>query len=165
VLLRQGTWLAAIGCALVLAGCGGSDESTANEPAIPGAVAERLAAQSDEIADLLAAGAVCDAAHLADELKDETVSAINANQIPAAFQEELMSTVNELQNEVNCPPPTTTEEEDPCADLEQQKADLDAQKEDAEGNQKEEIERQLKEVERKLEHCRKKNGEGEGDGG
>ena len=163
MLLRHGTWLAAVGCALLLAGCGGSDEPEPSEPAIAGAVAERLAAQSEEVADLIDAGDVCGAAQKADELNDATIDAINRNQIPAAFQEELQSTVNELVNEVNCPPPTTTQEEDPCAELEQQKADLEAKKAEAEDDEKKEIEKQLKEVERKLEDCRKKNDGGEGD--
>jgi hypothetical protein len=36
------------------------------------------------------------------------IDAINAGQIPPAFQEDLQSRANELVNTVNCPPPPTT---------------------------------------------------------
>ena len=153
----------------MLAGCGGSEQSTAEAPAIPGAVAEDLAAKSDEIADLIDAGDLCSAAHKADDLNAATITAINRGQIPARLQEELQSTVNELVNEVNCPapspPPSTTQPpaEDPCADLEQQKQKLEEQLQDAEGEEKDRLEKKLKQVENELKKCKKENGGGEGD--
>jgi len=45
---------------------------------------------------------VCTAAVRADELKDETLRAINARKVPPAFQEDLTARVNELVNTVNC---------------------------------------------------------------
>ena len=43
---------------------------------------------------------------------DETVQAINAGAVPPAYQEDLQARVNELVNEVNCPPPPEPEEEE-----------------------------------------------------
>jgi hypothetical protein len=43
---------------------------------------------------------------------DETVRAINAGAVPRAYQEGLQARVNELVNEVNCPPPPEPEEEE-----------------------------------------------------
>jgi hypothetical protein len=100
---------------LLAAACGGGDDSAstdASKPALNPAVASRLAAASDAIAESLEQGDVCTAAGLADDLSDAVVDAINKGEVPPAFHEELTSRANELVNEVNCPPPTTTEEDD-----------------------------------------------------
>ncbi|MGE5691435.1 MAG: hypothetical protein ACM33B_12840 [Pseudomonadota bacterium] len=78
-------------------------------------MADRLAARSDAIAAKLAAGDACGAAQEADALRAATVEAINAGQIPAAYQEDLGARVNELVEAVNCPPPApeTTEAAQP----------------------------------------------------
>jgi hypothetical protein len=83
--------------------------------------AEQLASASDAVADALDAGDVCGAAGLADELNGQVVDAINAAQIPSAYQEDLQARANELVNEVNCPH-TTTEEEKPKKDKKKKKA-------------------------------------------
>lgn len=102
---------------VLAAGCGGGDDATPTQstPALNAAVASQLADASDAIADSLDQGDVCTAAGRADELKDAVVQAINAGEVPPAFQEELLARANELVNEVNCPAPepTTTEEEKP----------------------------------------------------
>jgi hypothetical protein len=109
---------AAVILSVVLAcgACGGDEqaaETTAPQPTIPRAVAEDLAARSDAIADALDAGDVCTAAVRADELRRATLDAINNEQIPPEFLEDLTARANELVNSVNCPPPpTTTQEED-----------------------------------------------------
>jgi hypothetical protein len=43
------------------------------------------------------------------------VQAVNAGEVPPAFQEDLLARANELVDEVNCPPPepTTTEDKKP----------------------------------------------------
>jgi hypothetical protein len=87
--------------ALAAGGCGG-EEAARPRPTLAPAVADRLAAQSDAIAEALDAGDVCTAAVRADELQDETLRAINAGQVPPAFQEDLTARVNELVNTVNC---------------------------------------------------------------
>lgn len=45
-------------------------------------------------------------------MKDETIAAINAGEVPTAFQEDLTARVNELVNNVNCPPPPEEEVEE-----------------------------------------------------
>jgi cell pole-organizing protein PopZ len=104
------TWLAAAGCALALAGCGGDSEATPSEPTIPAPIAEDLAAQSERLADLLAEVRTCDAAHAADALNDSVEGA--AGQIPDALEAELRTVVAELVDTVNCPQPEEEEEEE-----------------------------------------------------
>jgi hypothetical protein len=95
--------LAALTLAVVLAACGGGSDTTARQAAaLPRAVADDLAAKSDEIADALDRGDQCGAAHHADELKDEVEAAIADGRVPAAYQDELERTATELQNDVNC---------------------------------------------------------------
>jgi len=98
---RAGT-LAAISLAIALAGCGDSNRTSAQEPALPRAVANDLAAKSDQIADALDSGDLCGAAGLADRLKDAVEAAVSGGQVPPAFQDELEQTATNLQNEVNC---------------------------------------------------------------
>jgi hypothetical protein len=98
---RAGT-LAALSLAIALAGCGDSTRTSAEEPALPLAVANDLAAKSDQIADALDSGDVCGAAGLADRLKDAVEAAVSGGRVPPAFQDELEQTATDLQNEVNC---------------------------------------------------------------
>jgi hypothetical protein len=88
--------------AIALAGCGHSARTSAEEPALPRAVANDLAAKSDQIADALDSGDVCGAATLADRLKDAVDAAVSSGRVPPAFQDELEQTATDLQNEVNC---------------------------------------------------------------
>jgi hypothetical protein len=98
---RAGT-LAALSLAIALVGCGHGTRTSAQEPALPRAVANDLAAKSDQIADALDSGDVCGAAGLADRLKDAVDAAVSSGQVPPAFQDELEQTATDLQNEVNC---------------------------------------------------------------
>jgi hypothetical protein len=107
---RFATWLAAAGCTLTLAGCGGGSEQTSSEPAIPAPIAEDLAAQSEEIAATLDGGDVCGAAKRADELNEAVNDAVAKGQIPNALQGELQNVVAELVNGVNCEQPEEEEE-------------------------------------------------------
>lgn len=90
-------WLTA---SLTVSSCGGGDS---DEPGIPRATAEALADRSERVADLLARGQRCAAAHEADRLRDQAGRVVGA--VPTRFQEELMSAANELVDEINCPPP------------------------------------------------------------
>jgi len=101
VRLRAGTG-AALSLAIALAGCGDSTRTSAQEPAFPRAVANDLAAKSDQIADALDSGDRCGAAGLADRLKDAVEAAVSNGQVPPAFQDELEQTATELQNAFNC---------------------------------------------------------------
>lgn len=109
---RFATWLAAAGCALTLAGCGGGSEQTSSEPVIPAPVADDLAAQSEAIAASLEGGDVCGAAEQADVLDDAVNDAVAKEQIPSALQGELQNVVSELVNNVNCEEPAEEEDEE-----------------------------------------------------
>jgi hypothetical protein len=95
--------LAALTLSIVLAGCGGGSSTPAGQTAaLPRAVADDLAAKSDEIVAALESGDQCGAAHHADELKDKVEAAIDDGRVPAAYRDELERTATELQNDVNC---------------------------------------------------------------
>ena len=63
-----------------------------------------MASRSDEVAQTLAAGDSCRALSLAQQLQQEAVAAINAGRVPAAFQEQLGSTVGDLVFRIQCVP-------------------------------------------------------------
>jgi hypothetical protein len=117
----RNVWLTACSV-VVLAGCGGgSDNSftttqqrttTTSAPTIQRAVADQLAGRSDEIARQLDAGDTCGAAHTADRLRNELTAAINAGSIPALYLEDLSSSVNELQAQLQCSPPQNDNDDD-----------------------------------------------------
>jgi hypothetical protein len=100
-----------------VAGCGGDgggggvEEEPPPGPTLEPVVAEDLAVAADRVADLLAAGDTCGAAHAADDLQAAVVDAVNRGEVPAELQEELAATANELVDTVNCPPPPETETE------------------------------------------------------
>jgi hypothetical protein len=96
---------------LALAGCGGGDDKAASPtgPELAAPLAAQLAARSDAVADRLAAGDACAAAHEADALHAEAIAAVNAGDVPPAAQEELLARTNELVDAVNCPEPAATE--------------------------------------------------------
>lgn len=71
-----------------------------------------LAARSDAVAAALAAGNGCGALAAAQRLQRDTIAAINAGRVSTAFQEELVSAVNDLASRVTCAPaPAPTENE------------------------------------------------------
>jgi hypothetical protein len=89
---------------IALAGCGGGG------PAIDRAIATELARQADAVAS---ASNPCTARSRARTLQRQTIAAINAGRIPAAYQETLQARVNELAAtfELRClpaPAPATT---------------------------------------------------------
>jgi hypothetical protein len=83
---------------------------------LPRPVAEQLAAQSESVADALAAGDTEAAAAEAEKLRNDVIAAVNAGQVPPELQEELTTAVNVLAEDVAAtappPPPTTTGETD-----------------------------------------------------
>jgi len=107
----------------VLAACGGGSDNTFTQqtttaqrstgPAISRAVADRLAARSDRIAARLDADDGCGAASEAVRLRDDLTAAINRQEIPAAYLEDLSGAVNELQAQIpQCEPPPRRGEDD-----------------------------------------------------
>jgi len=158
-------WLAAVGFVFALTACGGGGDATPDEPGISPAVAERLAEESEAIADKLDAGDTCGAAQQADVLEDAVQQAISEGNIPAAFQSELLQTARQLQNDVNCPQPPPPPAQD-CQALEEEKSALEEQKEDAEDEEKEQLEEQIKALEEEIKACKEGKGKGKnGDGG
>jgi hypothetical protein len=157
---RGGTWLAVTGALLALAGCGGGD-ATPEDPGLPRAVAERLAEESEAIADKLDAGDTCGAAQQADVLLDRVEQAIANGDVPVEFQGELLETARQLQNDVNCPEPPPPPPAEDCEALEEDKKALEEEKKDAQGQEKQQFEEQLKALEEQIKACK----EGEGDGG
>lgn len=110
--LRKLLIVIALGAALAPASCGGSDQSSAEAPKLPRALASDLADTSEAIADALDAGDVCGAAGLADQLKDAVDAAVSAGQVPPELRGEVEQAALDLQNGVNCPAPPEEEEED-----------------------------------------------------
>ena len=113
--MRQGAPLLVVAAlALALAGCGGAAKHAAEKPPrLPRALAQALAQQADGIAGALAAGDGCTALQLAGSLRAEVVQAVNARQIPRAFQESLLATANDLTGRITCsPPPEKPKHED-----------------------------------------------------
>ena len=109
--LSRNAWLTACS-ALLLAGCGGDDPRRAEGPVIDAPVASRLAAGSEEIAELIDQGDECTAAHRADELLAAVREEIDAGTVPQALAPELEANAQALQNEVNCEAPPQPEGED-----------------------------------------------------
>ena len=100
-----------LAAALSAAGCGsGSEQHAAPRPTLPPLVASALAARSDEVAAALEAGDDCRARTLAQQLQQETITAIEARRVPSAFQEELMSTATDLAARIACVPPAQPED-------------------------------------------------------
>jgi multidrug efflux pump subunit AcrA (membrane-fusion protein) len=161
---RGGTWLATTGALLALAGCGGDGDARPEEPGLPRAVAERLAQESEAIADKLDAGDTCGAAQQADILEDAVEQAIGNGDVPDAFQAELLETARQLQNDLNCPqPPPPPPPEQDCEALEEEKKALEEQKKDAEDEVKQQLDEQIKALEEQIKECKQGNGEGEDD--
>ena len=92
--------------ALCLSGCGGdAKRATPHPPTLPRALATQLAASSDAVANALAEGESCRARALAQQLRRETVAAVNAGRVDPRLQEELTGAVNDLAGRVRCVPP------------------------------------------------------------
>jgi hypothetical protein len=102
--------------ALVLAGCGAQAQETApREPQLPRALARSWAQQADAVAAALEAGDGCTARMRAQALQERVIDAVNERRVPARFQEQLTSSVNDLAGRITCTPapPTIVEEPEP----------------------------------------------------
>ena len=154
------------GAVLALAACGGNGDVTETvEPGLPPGLAERLAKESEAIADKLDAGDQCGAAQQADVLEDAVEQAIADGNVPEPFQAELTAAAKKLQNDVNCPQPEPQPQPEPdCGGLEEQKQALEEEKEGAEGDERAELDEQIKALDAQLKDCKKGNGNGDGEG-
>lgn len=74
-------------------------------------LAEDLAARSDHVAELLAAGDRCGARTTADDLSARVVEVINAGRVPPPFQEELGGAAAALAARIICVPATPQAEQ------------------------------------------------------
>jgi hypothetical protein len=93
---------------LGLPGCGSDEpEPTQTAAQLSIATANRLARQSERIADQLDSGDICGAAVSADELDGAVAEA----EVSAAIRSELEAAAEQLVNSVNCPPPPEPEPE------------------------------------------------------
>jgi len=96
-----------------LAGCGGGHAHRAApppQPKLPRALADRLAARSDDVARELDNGDDCGALAAAQDLQHQTIAAVNAKQVPAALQEPLLGAANALVVRISCTPPPPAEQ-------------------------------------------------------
>jgi hypothetical protein len=94
---------------LVLGGCGEHGRRSAgSRPAFPRPLAQQFAAESDDVAHQLAAGASCAALSVAMRLERQAVQAIDAGRVPAAFRPALRSTTADLASRIHCVAPTPT---------------------------------------------------------
>ena len=88
--------------AVALAGCGGDGQQverrTDTTPRIERAVAERLAARSDKVANLLQGDDACGAAEEAARLRADLTASVGA--IPELYLEDLSGLVNEIQAQI-----------------------------------------------------------------
>jgi hypothetical protein len=82
--------------ALLLAGCGGGDHAAPppKPPRIPAGVAQRLAAEADRLAALTPG--TCAARDAAARFRVNVIASVNKREIPARYQEPLMSAANSL---------------------------------------------------------------------
>lgn len=104
---------AALAVALVLAGCGsGEERRNAPQPKLPQAVATELAERSDQVVAALDGGDPCRALVEAQRLQQDTIQAINDRRVPAPFQEQLGTAVNDLVARIECVPPADDDERD-----------------------------------------------------
>lgn len=155
---RAALWLTLISL-LALAGCGGASESTSTQ-GIPGSVAEALADRADAIADTYDGGDVCGAAQQADDLLAAVTRAVEAGRIPVELEGSLTETAQKLQDDINCPPPTTTEAQD-CGQLEEERDALEEQAKDTKGKgKKRKLEEQIGQLEEQIKACEEAQGEG-----
>jgi len=91
---------------LAAAGCGGAAKHAPPKPPprLPRTLAQTWAQQADGVAAALAAGDGCTAQQLAGTLQAEVAQAIGARAIPHAFQEQLLTTVDDLPGRITCNP-------------------------------------------------------------
>lgn len=90
---------------LLVAGCGGTHQTTPRLPRLPHALASTWRAQADGVASALATGDACLAQQRAVALQASVISAVNKRRLPPRFEETLLSSVNDLVSRIACVPP------------------------------------------------------------
>lgn len=87
------------------------------------ALAERLAARSDAVAERLESGDACAARAEAEALQEEAIAAVNGRRVPRPFQEHLLGSVTALVESIECVPPAPVAEEDDDDEIEDEEDD------------------------------------------
>jgi hypothetical protein len=107
-------WLSACSCAVVLAGCGGEEARPEPTPALPAALAERLARDADQVASRVDAADPCGALAVAARLRTRAIAAVNGPAVPAPLKEELLANAQLLHDRTAqaCAAAETPDEED-----------------------------------------------------
>jgi len=110
--MRWRSGLLTASSALLLAGCGGGEHAAPppKPPRIPAGVAQRLAAEADRLATLTPG--TCAARDAAARFRANVIASVNNREIPARYQEQLMSAANSLAERLAaCTPPPPAEPE------------------------------------------------------
>lgn len=120
---------------LLVAACGGEEPPPA--PKLPAALAERLAARSDAVAERLERGDPCAAHAEAEALHAAAIAAVNAQQIPQRFHEELLGSVAALVESIECVPPPPPPADDEVATTETEIEEEDEREDEDDGRDEE----------------------------
>lgn len=151
---------------LALAGCGGEDEAdppATAQPKLPAELAVALAAQSDQIADNLAAGDECAADLQAQALRAQVEDAVGGPEVPPALGREMSAAAGTLDDGIQCEPapapapepkpkpkPKPVATPNPCEQLEAQLEQAEEQEEAAHGPDKKAAKDLKKQLEEQL---------------
>jgi hypothetical protein len=87
---------------VALSACGGAERAS---PTLPAPLADRLAAQSDSVADALDEGDGCEALRRLELLDRAAERAISAERVPAELRGELRRSLRTLRAGIDCAPP------------------------------------------------------------
>jgi len=98
----------AAGFSLVACGTDEDRSPPKTVASLPAATGDRLAGESERIADQLDSGDTCGAALSADELD----AAVAEAEVPAELRSELEAATERLVNSINCPPPPEPKEKE-----------------------------------------------------
>ncbi|MES1247284.1 MAG: hypothetical protein ABUS54_06390 [Actinomycetota bacterium] len=91
--------------ALAAAGCGGGGTRTVVvRQTLPRSLASTWSAQADAVAAALASGDGCTARTTAVALRTSVIAAVQSGSVRPAFQETLLSAVNDLPDRIACHP-------------------------------------------------------------
>jgi hypothetical protein len=94
-----------VALAFAIAGCGGDEEpSEPKQPKLPPELAATLAAQSDQIAENLAAGEECAAYLQAQALRAQVGDAVASGVVPPSLGREMSAGASSLSDGIQCEP-------------------------------------------------------------
>ena len=169
---------AVVALTLALAGCGGGeDEAAPKRPKLPAATATALAAESDQIAENLAAGDECAADLRARALRAHVGDAVASGEVSIALGREMSAAARSLDQGITCepaPPPAPEPKPkkepapvaDPCTQLEAQIEQAKEQEKAAHGPDKQAAKDAKEQLEEQFKfQCEEHQGGGSEEGG